>query len=314
MPELYRVVDVSHWDLAGDEPLGSKRKRWLREPSEGGRRWLFKHRQRPATGDDWAERIVAAIADDLGIPHAETDLASLEEKPGVLSLDLTDDRRRGELVLGNDLLFERDPTYPRAEHRRAASTYSLDVVISVLSQERIRPPEMAGTLPGVANALDVFIGYLMLDALVANQDRHHENWGVLQRKDSEGRVFTEISPSFDHASSLARGITDDERRERLGTRDHNRTVDAYCRRASSLFVTATDMTRRMTTFEAFSHAGSRRPPARDAWIERLRALSLSQMKSRVEAVPVERMSDVAKAFCVRMLECNRRSLIETEFA
>jgi hypothetical protein len=314
MPDHYRVHDVSHWALAGDEPLGSKRKRWLREPGQGGRRWLFKHRQRPGTGDDWAERIVAAIADDLGVPHAETELAAFEEKPGVLSLDLTEDRRRGELVLGNDLLFERDPTYPRTERRRAASKYSLDLVISVLSQEFIRSPVIAAIPPSMTSALDVFIGYLMLDALVANLDRHHENWGVLQRRDTEGRVVTEVSPTFDHASSLARGITDDERQQRLGTRDRNRTVDAYCQRASSLFVTASDITTRLTTFEAFSYAGSRRPHARDVWIERLRAISESRMKSRVEAIPVDRMSDIAKEFCTRMLECNRHSLLEAESA
>jgi len=312
MPDFYQVLDASHWAPAGDEPLGSKRKRWLREPGDGGRRWLFKHRQRPGTGDDWAERIVAAIADDLGIPHAKTELAALDEKPGILSLDLTDDRRRGELVLGNDLLFLRDPTYPRTERRRAASKYSLDLVIAVLSQGFIRPPETAGTPPGVTDALDVFIGYLMLDALVANQDRHHENWGVLQRKGAEGRVVAEISSTFDHASSLARGITDDERQDRLGTVDRNRTVDAYCRRASSLFVTEVDMTRRLTTFEAFSYAASRREPGRDAWIERLRATPVSRMRSRVDAVPVDRMSGVAKEFCLRMLDFNRRRLLEAE--
>ena len=47
-------------------------------------------------------------------------------------------------------------------------------------------------------------GYLVLDALILNTDRHHENWGVLRTVHSDHTVAYEIAPSFDHASSLAR--------------------------------------------------------------------------------------------------------------
>lgn len=40
----------------------------------------------------------------------------------------------------------------------------------------------------------------MLDALVANLDRHHENWGIVV--DPSGLLPTELAPTFDHASSL----------------------------------------------------------------------------------------------------------------
>jgi hypothetical protein len=55
--------------------------------------------------------------------------------------------------------------------------------------------------------------YLVLDALIANVDRHHENWGLL-RKNVDGRWNGFIAPSFDHASSLGRELLD-ERREML---------------------------------------------------------------------------------------------------
>ena len=34
---------------------------------------------------------------------------------------------------------------------------------------------------GVLTAPEVFAGYLVLDAWVANQDRHDQNWAVLHR-------------------------------------------------------------------------------------------------------------------------------------
>ena len=50
----------------------------------------------------------------------------------------------------------------------------------------------------------------MLDALIGNTDRHHENWGLLlRRQDYSLRGF--VALSFDHASSLGRELLDDRR-------------------------------------------------------------------------------------------------------
>jgi hypothetical protein len=52
--------------------------------------------------------------------------------------------------------------------------------------------------------------YFVLDALICNTDRHHENWGFLmtyQPVDSENvNDQLKMAPSFDHASSLGREL------------------------------------------------------------------------------------------------------------
>jgi len=68
----------------------------------------------------------------------------------------------------------------------------------------------------------LFVGYLMLDALVGNTDRHHENWGVVQKwewvKGASSSMtislHTSLAPTYDHASSLGREMLD-ERRQRI---------------------------------------------------------------------------------------------------
>ena len=50
--------------------------------------------------------------------------------------------------------------------------------------------------------------YLVLDALIGNTDRHHENWGIL-RKRTGGRWTGMVAPTFDHASSLGRELLDE---------------------------------------------------------------------------------------------------------
>lgn len=71
---------------------------------------------------------------------------------------------------GNELLFRADPDYP-LEATGEVPGYTADRCLDLLA--RYRPPLGAG--PGFTDAADAFAGYLLLDALVANTDRHHEN-------------------------------------------------------------------------------------------------------------------------------------------
>jgi hypothetical protein len=52
-----------------------------------------------------------------------------------------------------------------------------------------------------------FAEYVVLDAIIGNTDRHHENWGVLRRHLGT-RWVSRLAPTFDHASSLGRELVD----------------------------------------------------------------------------------------------------------
>lgn len=65
----------------------------------------------------------------------------------------------------------------------------------------------------------VLDGYLMLDVLIGNQDRHDENWAIII---NEVTKDTYLSPSYDHSAGLARGLSDQEGEEKLKTKDKNR--------------------------------------------------------------------------------------------
>ena len=61
---------------------------------------------------------------------------------------------------------------------------------------------MAEISDGIESALEVFVGYVMLDAWISNQDRHHENWGALGRQ--RGPSCAYIRPRRGAGSELAR--------------------------------------------------------------------------------------------------------------
>ncbi len=215
------------------EPLGSKPKFWFRD---GKRRLLFKADDR-GTGEDWAEAIVCGLCSLLGLPHVDYELATecdgdQDIRPGVVCDNMAPPPI--SLVLGNLLLLTLDPEYPK-EQRFKVKQHTVEAVTEALATLKV-PSDlwMKGTTTEIESALDVFVGYVMLDAWVANPDRHHENWGALS--DDDG---LRLAPTFDHGAALARNLLDSEREERLVTKDRNRTIEAFIERGRSAFYGST---------------------------------------------------------------------------
>lgn len=159
----------------------------------------------------------------------------------------------------------------------------------------------------ITDAAGVFVGYLMLDALVSNQDRHHENWGVILL--SEEGVF--FAPTFDHASSLGRNETDEARIDRLITRDKGRSVEAYVARAKSAFYATFSSTMPLTTLDAFREAAKLRPKAADYWLRQLANIDNAAYKYILMEVPDSEISVPARDFAARMMEVNVTRILHT---
>jgi hypothetical protein len=265
------------------EPLGSKPKFWFQED---GRRLLFKADVR-GTGEDWAELIACHLCQLLKLPHVEYELAvecdgTTPLRPGVICENMAQSPL--SLVLGNQLLLELDPDYP-TEQRFRVRQHTVDAVREVMTRLEFPDSEwMPEAIPGVQTAADVFAGYLMLDAWIANQDRHHGNWGAIW----DGRVLR-LAPTFDHGSSLARNLLDSEREDRLSTRDRRRTVASFAERGrSALFGLPTDQ-RPLGLHAAFLAFAEQVPIAANAWRDRLRNVSGDQIRGIVDQVPPERI-------------------------
>jgi hypothetical protein len=289
-------VDVTTWTYIGVEELGSKpNKRWL---EHDGELWLFKpvtrQRHRGGSfqkGDDWAEKIAAELAHSLRLPAATIELARHSGTPGIISRNIAGDR---DLVLGNEVLAGTQPDYPRHQ-RHGVDTYTVAAVLDALHALDVRTPDPESTALG---ADGLFGGYLLLDALVGNTDRHHENWGVL--RDRAGKRPPVLAPTFDHASSLGFQLSDEDRAERLRTNDRGRTVEAYARRPRSRHFAARPSLQAL----ALEACASQAP----LWIDRLEAVTATLVEEAVAAVPEDRMSHPARTFVVRMVIENERRL------
>lgn len=307
MTHSFPVINVSPWPRLHSEQMGTKEKFWCRSPHDDGL-WLFKY-SRSSTGEDWSEKIAAEIAGRIGLPHAIVELASCEGRRGSLSLDFTNGRSRGVLVHGNELLLELDPAYPR-QKRYHLGQHTLDRVFQALDQPFVHLPDDFVGPSVVETPVDLFVGYLMLDALIGNVDRHHENWAIIERQPAtRDERHAELAPTFDHASSLGRELEDKDRSYKLSPGRRDQTIDGYLDRARSAIYAGETAVKPVSPIEAFELAAKQRGPASRAWLERLAQVPLMEFNNLVDRVPVERMSTPARKFALRLLELTRSKLL-----
>lgn len=162
---MFPVVRVDSRTAEAYEPLGTKSKFWYRD---GERRVLFKAEER-GTGEDWAEKAACELCALLGLPHVHYELAFDEgaEKPGVVCETCVPPPLA--LAHGNQLLLAADPSYPASGTRYRVRAHTVDAVRDLVALLDLPPREWCVGMPeGVTRAAEVYAGYLLLDAWIAN--------------------------------------------------------------------------------------------------------------------------------------------------
>lgn len=279
-----------------DEPLGSKPKFWVVDPADG-HHWLFKYarsRDGEVRGEDWAEWTVHHIATLIGIPTAEIRPAYCREQRGIVSRSVISLHTGQRLVHGNSLLSESNPFYQTGLGRGNVD-YTVEAVCRSLAG--VAAPLVDPQLSDLSG-FDVWAGYVVLDALVAGRDRHHENWGVISER---GR--RSLSPSFDHGNALGFQEHDDRRQRCLD--DATQMIAWAARGRSHHFAGKPSLV--AVAHDALTRAS---PAARQYWKAKIENLDLDQVQAIVAHVPADLMSEAARRFTVQLVEVNKRRLLD----
>lgn len=218
-PAVFDRIDVSHWRVAEVEPQGSNRNRWIEE-LKPRRRWLHKDTIIPSNGieqgEDWAEVVSSQVAALLGVPCATTRLCMCDGRRGSISLSVVPDGH--DLWEGDVVLSENKDVQGYVPHQEGRP--ALDPERAGLKRPGHNLPNIRRALrdteapdgwplPSELTAFDVFAGYLLLDALIANRDRHEQNWAIVAPR-LVGPP-ERLAPSYDHAGGLGYNLTDDRR-------------------------------------------------------------------------------------------------------
>lgn len=298
--EPFDEVDVSAWEVVRVETSGRDEKYWLRHPVTE-EDWLFKAvtvKGDHVHGEDWAEKAVSHLADLIGLPHAQIELARRVGSQGLIGLNLTP--RSFELQEGR-VLLQRFPEYVhrpgRGGHHPGHSLKNIQAVLD----GALPPPRWEASFD--AAAFDVFAGYLVLDAWVANTDRHENNWAVLRGLE-EPRLY--LCGSYDHASSLGWNVPDDKRIARL---NEPGGVEQWCLRG---LATCFERTPGQPTSTLVALAKSAldlaSSAAREHWPRALAQVTSTAMEDVLARI--RGMSEPGRTFALRVLETNQRRVLD----
>ena len=212
--------------------------------------------------------------------------------------------------MANELLGGMRQDYP-VEKRGRVKEYTVDACVSILRMmEKLEHPlRYTVDKPCNISLPGLFCGYLMLDALIANSDRHHENWGFLVAWD-EKPPRVKLAPTFDHASSFCREVAE-KVRERLNTKDKERQADAFCRSPKAKSAFCDKDGRPFSPLEAFKEAMRLAPEKeRNMWLDKLEKLNPRRDLTFAFGDHCDAVAPESREFALQMVEVNRGRLLE----
>lgn len=294
MKEPFPIIDILPDAPEADEDLGTKEKFWYRRHDNVN--YLYK-KTRQNTGEDWSEKIASELCSLLDLPHAIYELATFNGYNGVISPSFLPEA--GILTLGNEILTPIVPGYP--QNCRDLSQHTIHNICHALEIGSVNSP-IHWVLPaGINLAIEVFVGYLLLDAWIGNTDRHHENWAyiILGNK-------MHLAPSYDHASSLGREMSDGKRHLKL----KNKSVVGYAEKCTSLIYPSNGGQKPLRTFDAFYQVQQLYPKAAGLWLEKLARVSSNDTSMLFGRIPSHRISPIAIEFAQTILEFNHNRLVQ----
>jgi hypothetical protein len=276
---------------------GVLRKAWYNNPELGN--CLFKETHKLSwlavdIRSDWSEKVVYKIATLLNLPVARYEFAigyvneSSESVDGIVSVNcipINSTEISGEKFLMANINYES------SNH----SEYIVERVLNSFELGKVMPPKSWTQIPDIDSGAKLFVGYLMLDALVNNKDRHDHNWGVIAIDDR-----LELIPSFDHGFSL--GASENILKPEF-------SISYYLDRYRSSFH---DGDEALATLEVFARAAQIYPDAAKIWQDKLRAITSEQIDEIFERIPEGRITPTAATFAKALLEYNQAQILNLD--
>lgn len=301
MSEEFQILDVDPSWGREVEDMGSKRKFWFRYQDE---MWLFKQ-ARPRTGEHWAEKVASEIAEILGLPTHHVELAQSEGTPGCAVLSFLG--KNEILVHGNELMagvvdgYDKHKEWGQADH-------NFENIVTTL--------ESRFPVPEIRKRVSLrFVGYLVLDALIGNTDRHHENWGIVQKTeishDLETKrlrlsLRTSLAPTFDHGSCLGRELLDVKRQTIL---EQPLAIRRYIQKGTGGIFLDNQAKKGLSPMALAELIAGRYPELFKPWQKRISELGNNFAQEILERVPSSYMSETSKRFVSAFLKESRNLIL-----
>lgn len=267
------IIDTSHWQRDfKSQASGTRKKFWLYEPNQNKEYTTMHLFKMPTegTGGHWAEYIASKIGIVLGFRTAKVKLATNEGAMGTISENFR--LKTEEFYEGGDLFQARFTDFDRY----SLSHYNINNILQLLS---------------VYDLAEGFISIPIFDALIANNDRHCDNWGVLDSLDG-----TRLAPIYDNGSSLGFNEVADKKKKML---HDERMLKGFCNRGKpSIGLSDKERPKHL---ELLSYLYKEYPLEVTNNFRRLKRLNEGMIKSIVENIPRCAINDLNKEWVIHLL-------------
>lgn len=276
------MIDTSLWEQdIKSHASGTRTKFWLLEPgteSEFKTKYLFKI-ARKETGGHWAEYIASKIGKKLGFNTAEVELARYKSTIGTISKNFRVEKKK--LYKNKDLFATRFENF----NRYSLHNYELPYIFDILSAYNIEKE---------------FIDIPVFDLLIANNDRHCDNWGVLNTPNE-----IKLAPLYDHGSSLGFNETDNKKSQML---KDNRMLHGFCNRGKSSIGLPNE--KKPKHFKLLEYIEQRLPTDLEISLNKINSLNEDMIQHILNNISDNVMSSLNKDWIFKLLMYRKQWILE----
>lgn len=227
------------------------------------------------------------------------ELAMFMNRRGCASRSFVETKKGFDLIHGSELMAGRVLGYDRSKQRHQ-SDHCIPNILKAI-EETFPPKQRAAQLRTLA-------GFIILDAIICNTDRHHDNWALIRGPFGSSKIVHRVAPSFDHASSLGRELRDPKRKSLLA----QNLVARYVARAGGGIYWQVADAKGSNPLDLAVQAAKKYPEFFSPWLALVRQLQVASLESILARVPVDWMSIDAKQFCVKMMTVTIETLKEVQ--
>ncbi|MDD3452693.1 MAG: HipA domain-containing protein [Bacilli bacterium] len=146
-----------------------------------------------------------------------------------------------------------------------------------------------------------FLKIMVFDALVGEQDRHEENWGITS---IDGEYF--LSPLYDNGCNLLREFKDEKLSNKYYSKE--KSFDAYILRSKTIIYKEDENTQ-YRHFELIEYLNELYNDEIQNELNKLNNLTDEIIEDIVNKVPDELLTDIHKAYIIHYLKTRRNILL-----
>lgn len=279
---MFRIVDLSGWEFRYEEIVsGTREKTWVRNNTDS---YIFKEPKHDFN-EVWAEKIAAELGAKIGLKTMEVHFSRSESNIGVILKNYVN--KTEEVIDGSQILA----SYIESFNPFSLEHYYIENIIESLNKENY-----------LSYILEDLIDQFIFDILIANQDRHCENWEIIRNVKDE---TIKLAPIFDNGSSLGFNVPDNIMEKYVSG---NKQLSSFNNRSKSIIGVNSKKKPKSKQLFLFLYELFKNEVIESC--NKIRMLSDEHILQITRGIPEDIMTRVQKEFVEKLLLSRREMILE----